>query len=109
MRSSSGGAGHALDEGDAKATDIRSMREEKLGTATSVVFLPERRTDEGLRRFPCACTLAAIKLRCDGCLGGRNRSLTDLEMVVAMVTTIVDDASSWRGYRWRARNDQESV
>lgn len=103
--SPSGGAGRALDEGAEKATGVRSMREEKLGTATSVVFLPERRMDEGLRRLPCACTLAAMELCCGGCLGGRKRSLMGLAMVVAMVKTIADDASSWRGYRKRDQDD----
>lgn len=109
VHSPGGGAVRALDEGAAKATGIHSMRGEMVGTATSVAFLMERRTDKSLRKLSCACTLAAMELRCGGCLGGRKRSLTDLAMGVATVKTIADDASSRRGYRKRNQYDQESV
>ena len=103
------GAVQVLDEGAAKATGIRSMRGEKVGTATSVAFLTECHTDKGLQRLSCACKLAAMELRCSGCLDGRKRSLTDLVMGVATVTIIADDASSRRGYRKQNQYNQGNV
>ena len=88
----------SLGEELAKATDILKTRGEKAGPAIGVAFLAERCTDKGLRSFSCACTLVAIELCCDSCLGERKHSLTDLAMGVATIMAIDHDASSWRSY-----------